>query len=229
VTLATLVRDTGPLSAGRAIHFLTQACASLAEAHSFGLIHRDLKPENLMACCRGNVRDTIKVLDFGLATVVSANTDRSQLGGGISGTPHYMSPEAITAPQSIDGRSDVYSLSAVGYYLLTGKTVFCAAGLNEVLKSHVCEIPQRPSVRLGSPIDTDLEDVILQGLMKAREDRPASPDVFRRMLSQCRSAGSWDPDDAVQPSAAPLKSPAQESITEPGHDGLSDTLLSHQV
>jgi eukaryotic-like serine/threonine-protein kinase len=71
VTLGHIVRQSGFLPAGRAIHFLRQACNSLAEAHSRGQIHRDLKPENLMVCARGGVPDTIKVLDFELATIAA--------------------------------------------------------------------------------------------------------------------------------------------------------------
>jgi serine/threonine-protein kinase len=205
-----------------------QACASLAEAHSFGLIHRDLKPENLMVCCRGNVPDTIKLVDFGLATVISLTPDRDHVEAGISGTPHYMSPEAITAPQTIDGRSDLYSLGGVAYFLLTGQTVFKATGLKEVLKCHSSEVPMRPSARLGEPIDSDLEDVVLQCLMKSREERPASPDALRRMLSLCRSAGSWVPETAVKP-LRPEDVAARESASATQHDELSDTLLGHLI
>lgn len=197
VTLAHLVSETGPLPAGRVIHFLNQICASLSEAHKLGLIHRDLKPENLMVCHRGGIADTIKVLDFGVAVMMSKPQAGQQDEVGISGTPCYMSPEAITSPQMLDGRSDLYSVGAIGYFLLTGQTVFPMSDLNTVLRSQLFETPIRPSVKLGLKLDEDLEDVILRCLEKSRDKRPTNPDELSRMLNQCRAAGSWRPHDAL--------------------------------
>lgn len=197
VTLASLVNEVGPLPEGRVIHFLTQICSSLSEAHKLGLIHRDLKPENLMVCHRGGVPDTIKVLDFGVAVMMSQLPAGDRAAVGISGTPSYMSPEAITAPQSLDGRSDLYSLGAIGYYLLTGETVFKTVDLNAVFRSQLFETPVRPSVRLGRALDSNLEDIILRCLEKSRDKRPVNPDELGQMLKKCQSAGSWHPNDAL--------------------------------
>ena len=208
-TLASLIREVGPIPEGRVIHFLTQVCASLGEAHQLGLIHRDLKPENLMVCQRGGVADFVKVLDFGVAIMMSSTPDPNQAAVGISGTPCYMSPEAITAPQTLDGRSDLYSLGAIGYFLLTGQSVFPMAEMNAVLRSQLFEIPARPSAKLGRPVDSDLEDVILKCLEKSRDKRPATADELCKMLGQCRASGSWHSHDALLslPRPAPLVSP----------------------
>ncbi|MEK6257851.1 MAG: HDOD domain-containing protein [Planctomycetota bacterium] len=198
VTLAHLVREHGPQSSGRVIHFLRQVCSSLVEAHAINLIHSDLKPENMMVCHRGGVADTLKVLDFGLAKIVSEHADRNQIPTGMSGTPLYMPPEAITAPQTVCARSDLYSLGAVGYFLLTGHPVFAAKDLPTILRSHVSDAPERPSLKLGSPIDEDLEDIILQCLSKPLDQRPATAAELDCMLSRCQSARSWNQQDAVQ-------------------------------
>ncbi len=198
MTLAQLVQQQGPQPPGRVIHFLRQACLSLTEAHATGLIHRDLKPENLMICRRGGVPDTVKVLDFGLARVVSKHLDQTTSANGLAGTPRYMPPEAIIPGESLDARSDLYSLGAVGYYLLTGQPVFPGKDLATVLKAQVSAIPERPSIRLGKPIDRDIENVILQCLKKSRDRRPSNAQDLYNRLGQCRSAQSWSSSDAVE-------------------------------
>lgn len=225
VTLSQIVRESGPLSEGRVIHFLRQACNSLAEAHSLRLIHRDLKPENIMVCTRGGIPDTIKVLDFGLARISSKNPERDHIPASLCGTPHYMSPESVTTPKTIDGRSDLYSLGAVGYFLLTGKTVFSATTIPEVLQSHVLATPIHPSKRIDSQIDTDLEEVIMQCLAKARDDRPASAAVLGRMLDNCRSAGTWNPHQAQLPVDDRQIHPHQQSPFESQVESLGDTII----
>ena len=117
----------------RVIHILQQICGSLYEAHSLGLVHRDIKPANIMLTRRGGEPDVVKVLDFGL---VKAQDDEKQAGltqqNSLTGTPLYMSPEAIQLPNSVDPRSDIYAVGAVGYFLLTGQPVFEAENVVEL-------------------------------------------------------------------------------------------------
>ncbi len=108
INLQTLVDQFGPQPEGRVVSILRQICASLYEAHSQGLVHRDIKPANLMLNRRGGEPDVVKVLDFGL---VKALDDKQQAGGEMSGTPLYMSPEAIQTPDQIDARSDLYAVA----------------------------------------------------------------------------------------------------------------------
>src|SRR5262245_9431061 len=114
--LQELVDRHGPLSEGRVIHILNGVCASLAEAHSLGLVHRDIKPANVMLKRRGGGADVVKVLDFGLVKAIDESKITLQ-SGTIAGTPLYMSPEAIQAPNHVDSRSDIYSIGALGYFL----------------------------------------------------------------------------------------------------------------
>ncbi len=198
ITLAQLVHDYGPQSSGRIIHLLKQACCSLAEAHAAGLIHRDLKPENLMICCRGGIPDTLKVLDFGLAKAASDQTACDHVPIGLSGTPLYMSPETIRAEQAIDARSDLYSLGAVAYFLLTGSPVFSGATVSEILRQHLRAAPQRPSERLGTPVDSHLESLILQCLAKSPADRPKDAQQLSQMLNEGCAEEAWQPAEASQ-------------------------------
>lgn len=198
ITLAQLVRDYGPQPSHRVIHLLRQVCSSLMEAHAAGLIHRDLKPENLMLCCRGGIPDMVKVLDFGLARVVSEHPERDQVSAKLSGTPLYMPPEAITSPNSVDQRSDLYSLGAVAYFLLTGSPVFDGQTVQEVLHQHLSGPVQRPSRRLGSFINAELESLVLQCLAKNPQSRPTSVQQLTQMLSECVTENDWSTDDAAQ-------------------------------
>ena len=119
--LDALVRGDGPQPPARVAHVLRQVASSLVEAHGIGLIHRDVKPENIILCERGGIPDVAKVVDFGLVRDLEpASGARLTQTNVIQGTPLYLSPEAIRAPDAVDARSDLYGLGAVGYYLLDG-------------------------------------------------------------------------------------------------------------
>src|SRR4029079_2886639 len=134
--LQFLIERYGPQPEGRVIHILNGVCSSLAEAHSLGLVHRDIKAANVMLNRRGGSADVVKVLDFGLVKALD-ETKITRQSGTMAGTPLYMSPEAILSPNAVDARSDIYSIGALGYYLLTGKPVFDASTLLEVCHDHV--------------------------------------------------------------------------------------------
>ena len=197
ISLNQVVAEAGPLPPGRVIHILVQASGSLAEAHAAGLIHRDVKPANLILGERGGVYDFVKVLDFGLVREInqSESVAVTQVDT-ITGTPLYLSPEQINAPDTLDGRSDLYALGAVGYFLLTGEVVFSGANVVDIFRQHLSEAPQSPSERLGRELPADLEAVILQCLAKDRNERPASAAVLAEALQACESAGTWSARDA---------------------------------
>ena len=110
----------GALLPARAVHIVGQAARALGEAHERGIVHRDVKPENLFITSLGGEHDFVKVLDFGIAKVQSADGEMTDTGC-VLGTPAYISPEVATG-QVADARSDVYGLGAVLYYLLCGTT-----------------------------------------------------------------------------------------------------------
>ena len=150
------MREDGPQPPARVVHVLRQVAAALAEAHGIGLIHRDVKPENIILCERGLIPDVAKVVDFGLVRDLERAADSSSTNV-VQGTPLYLSPEAITAPDRVDGRGDLYALGAVGYFLLTGQHVFSGATLVEVCSHHLHTQPVPPSERLGRPLPAALE------------------------------------------------------------------------
>src|SRR4029079_6985971 len=151
--LDTLVRESAPVPAARAIHLLRQVCHSLADAHARGLVHRDIKPANIYLCRMGLEYDFAKVLDFGLVKIKasSARGDESQTlatrENSTPGTPAYMAPEVILGDSEVDRRADVYSLGCVTYFLLTGELVFEADTSMKMLMQHLHAQPTPPSER----------------------------------------------------------------------------------
>ncbi|MFA9410788.1 MAG: serine/threonine-protein kinase, partial [Deltaproteobacteria bacterium] len=125
VTLLEIVQAGGQLPESRVVHIMRQCAMALHEAHAIGLVHRDIKPNNIMMTQQGGAHDVTKVLDFGLVKSVDSKVDTTKTWTeAIIGTPRFMSPEQILDPPSVDARSDLYALGAVGYYLLTGRFVF---------------------------------------------------------------------------------------------------------
>ncbi|GJM44757.1 MAG: hypothetical protein DHS20C21_15990 [Gemmatimonadota bacterium] len=182
--LKTLVQKYGPLPASRVVHILIQACHSLWDAHATGLIHRDIKPANLFVGRRGQDHDFVKVLDFGLVKDVDAAAhDATQLTmeGIASGTPAFMAPEAARGYPA-DARADLYALGCVAYWLLTGHLVFEDRTPVAILMKHVGEAPVPPSQRAELDIPPALDQLVLDLLAKAPDDRPASADEVRQRL-----------------------------------------------
>jgi serine/threonine-protein kinase len=191
IDLDELVRRDGPMPPARAAHVLGQVCRALEEAHGVGLIHRDIKPANILLCHRGGTPDMAKVVDFGLVKDLQARREGVTLENTVLGTPHYMAPEAISSPERLDARSDLYALGAVGYFLLTGKVVFDGETAMDVFAQHLREAPVAPSARLGRPIPAGLEELLLAALAKQPEARPQSARAFREALSACADVPPW--------------------------------------
>ncbi len=197
IDLQQLITKYGPQSESRVIHILQQVCGSLYEAHSKGLVHRDIKPANIMLNRRGAQPDVVKVLDFGLVKALDeAHAAAATSSGGLTGTPLYMSPEAIQTPISVDHRSDLYAVGAVGYWLLTGTPIFDADNLVELCRLHVDQVPETPSKRLGKDVSPELENALLACLEKSRAKRPQTARDLAQMLSRSPSAGQWTVDAA---------------------------------
>jgi len=195
LNLAEFVEAYGPQPEGRVVNLLIQVCESLAEAHASGLIHRDIKPANIFVTDRGGVPDMVKVLDFGLVRpVVSA--DGAVLDAAdteiMAGTPSYMSPEAVENGANADARSDLYSVGAAGYYLLTGHSVFDGETIAEICKKRLEENPIPPTARIGRPICPHLESVILRCLERDPKDRPQSAHELIALLAASPHIADWN-------------------------------------
>jgi serine/threonine-protein kinase len=196
-SLESVVAVAGRLPPERVTHIVYHVAGALSEAHQVGLIHRDIKPANIILCRQGGVDDVPKVVDFGLVKHVERGTSVSVTQDDvIAGTPLYISPEAITAPDTMDARSDLYSLGAVGYFALTGAHIFDGRTTVEVCAKHLHETPEPPSRRIGLRLPEDLESVLLDCLAKQPGQRPTTAGDLCRHLEACRSFGQWTPEKA---------------------------------
>jgi len=198
LSLSDLVRQTGPLPPGRAVFLMRQVCGALAEAHRYGLVHRDLKPANILVAIMGGKCDVAKVLDFGLVKL-TANPDAPQLTADytVSGTPQYMSPEQATATKEVDGRTDLYSLGAILYFMLTGRPPFEGTNPTELMIAHARD-PVVPPSQLRPEIPADLEAVVLRCLAKKPDDRYPDARALAAALAACACAGDWNDEKADQ-------------------------------
>jgi serine/threonine-protein kinase len=186
------------LPPGRAVYLLRQVCGALREAHAVGLIHRDIKPSNIIATRRGGMDDVAKLLDFGLVRP-SATAPAAELSaeGQILGTPLFMSPEQALGDRQLDERSDIYSLGAVAYYLLTSRPPFTQGGGMAVLVAHARD-PVVPPSRIVTGIPENLEGVVLRCLAKDAADRFADAGSLERALGACACSRDWDRDRAAR-------------------------------
>lgn len=190
-SLARLIADEQPLSEKRIVPIGAQVLAALAEAHAAGILHRDLKPENVMIESRRDEPDSVKVLDFGIAKILTteADADKTQtdltLAGLVCGTPGYMSPEQWRE-ETLDARSDLYAAGVLLYEMLTGSLPFEAATPLELVRKQLAERPRPPSARrAGGVVSDDLERLVMRALSPDRKDRPATAEEMRSDLLRC--------------------------------------------
>lgn len=194
--LETLVKRFGPVPAERAIHFLIQVCHSLGEAHGEGLIHRDIKPANVYVCRYGREVDFVKVLDFGMVKSQreqEGDDAETKLTGpqAICGTPAFMAPEQVLGGRLVDGRTDLYAVGCLAYWLITGQMVFTGRTAMDVLVQHAQTVPVPPSTRTEMEVPAALDHLVLACLAKNADDRPASADALSEALACIATGSSW--------------------------------------
>ncbi len=216
-SLFSILREArGPLPDKRTVDLLRQVLAALAVAHEMGVVHRDLKPENIIVLQSksddGNVIETVKVCDFGMAKVLAddrrpedAGLEKLTSHGVIVGTPEYMSPEQGKG-EELDVRSDLYAVGVILYQMLTGKLPFQADTPIATVLKHLVEEPKPPS-QIIAGVNLGLEAVCLRALKKEREERFASAREMRTALRNAPTLGARAADP-VRPSSpgSPLDS-----------------------
>ena len=195
--LEQLVAYVGPLEPARAIWILEQVCRALGEAHALGLVHRDIKPSNVIVCERGREGDVAKVLDFGLVMDLNTKQAGATQSTTLVGTPLYLAPESIASPADVNARSDLYSLGAVAYFLLTGQPPFSGASIVEVCAAHLHTPPRPPSER-SPAVSPALDAVILRCLAKEPAARFESALSLREALLACPEAVAWNATAALE-------------------------------
>jgi len=215
-TLADVLDEVGPMPAPRIIDIASQILAALAVAHEMNVVHRDLKPENIMLLegeddegCR---HDIVKVCDFGVAKLLEQQGSGSRVTGEglIVGTPAYMSPEQARG-ESLDARSDLYSMGVLLFQMMTGAVPFDATTAVATALMHVTDEPTRPRA-INPSIDERLEAICLKAMRKRREDRFSNA---REMRAELRGLCTYSSTDLPAPLPAETRAQGLLSQVEP--------------
>lgn len=202
--LGDRVRMGGALPFAEARKTLREVADALAYAHTHGVVHRDIKPDNILL--EGQSRRAM-VTDFGIARAATEGDSRLTATGTTIGTPSYMSPEQCAGDRQLDGRSDLYSLGAVAYYMLTGQPPFTGPTTPVIMMKQVTEQVVPPS-RLRAGMPTDLERIVLRLLEKDPANRFSEG-------SDVVAALDGAAVQAVETSSYPGYSPAQPQQSRP--------------
>jgi serine/threonine-protein kinase len=183
-TLTQLLVNENPLDVDRVLDIIAQTLYGIEEAHLAGVVHADLKADNIILDQRRAGVDTVKIVDFGIARLVTGvrdvNEDRS-----ISGTPEYMAPEVISgAPPSF--ASDIYAVGIILYELLAERTPFFAGSTTEILTNHLKAQPQALSLRREN-VPREIDAVMSKALAKHPTDRYTTALEMRESVMQIRA------------------------------------------
>lgn len=255
--LESLVVKDGAQPAARVIKLMTQACASLAEAHDAGLFHRDIKPPNLFVSRAADEVDVLKLLDFGIvqaihelpapqrtnvltreALISSMSGSKLTQMGAMLGTPGFMAPEQILGMQ-LDGRADLYALGCVAWWLLTGREVFPReAAEAKILHKHIYEPVPSLREKMTSWCPPELEAIMHACLAKEADDRPKDARHLAAMLraikippehawTEAKAQAWWA---SFQPATAEVSiSPSEIQVIMPGMSVQRPSAASAEV
>ncbi|MFK7776672.1 MAG: serine/threonine-protein kinase, partial [Gimesia sp.] len=225
LNLQEIVERFGALPPGRVVYLLKQVSSALSEAHHKKLIHRDIKPGNIFSAERGGLYDVAKLLDFGL--VKDGRQEKNSIDltmeGAVVGSPLYTSPEVVTGDGKPDFRSDIYSLGATAYYLLTGKPVFEGESALKVVFAHASQ-KVKPLTEINPKIPSELEAIILKCLEKKPGNRFQKVEELSHALNELKIK-EW-----TQEQATAWWSDAEHfAHKEPGLEQASDYLKATTI
>lgn len=208
--LRRVIKRQGAQPVERAVAFVLQAADAIEEAHTAGIVHRDLKPSNLFLTHRRDGKPLVKVLDFGISKTLKdfdldgdLTTSRAMIG-----SPRYMSPEQVRDARSVDGRTDIWSLGAILYELVTGKGVFTADSLPAICAAIVADPP--PAI---SEVRSDVPAVVEAAILRCLEKEPQNR--FQTVRELADALQGLAPRELV-PSvpAPPIHSVSQVSVRD---------------
>jgi len=238
VSLENLMLDRGALPPQRVVAIILQVLSALHAAHSKGIIHRDLKPDNIFLAVDSRMREDVKLLDFGVAKILAADSETLKLTkpGTVLGTPYYLSPEQARGGKDIDTRIDIWAIGVMMFEMLTGRLPFEGDNYNEVIGNILMN--DAPPIRdLAPSISFELASVVVKAMAKDRDKRYLNVgEMIKAMMPLHDSAGGdMGPASAkaMRDSVAPPspKGESTESVRTGAHgdpdkiDTLSPDLL----
>ena len=226
-----LARAAGPLDVPRAVHFVLQMLRALHAAHSVGIIHRDMKPSNVFVITKDGEPDFVKLVDFGISKVRSEDSDGKAANltrtNSALGTPLYMSAEQAKSPRDVDARSDLYSVGAILYELLTARTPYTSdtGEFTELLFKIFTQDPE-PLGNLRPDLPPDLVAVVHRALSRERDHRHGSAVEMAEALFPFADGRSATVVARIQGTAraqASIVPPSQRAHVTPASPGLRVT------
>lgn len=184
VTLSTYIKRGRVLPVARVVEIVTPICAALNLAHQKGILHRDLKPSNIVLHRLEDSTEVVKLIDFGIVKMLNDDSSPLTQQGFVVGTPEYLSPERYMG-QTLDARSDIYSMGVLVYRLLAGRVPFNGQTATEILQKHIKQaIP--PLRLINSAVSEEVESVVLKALSKKPADRQTTAMEFATELGEAQ-------------------------------------------
>ncbi len=207
--LAEVLEREWRLDLVRTLRVAHQICSSLAEAHAVGIVHRDLKPENIFVTRTTSGDELVKVLDFGLAKILSpmerAGARFETQDGMLLGTPYFMAPEQVRS-ENVDQRTDLYALGALMFRMYTGQHPYRGRSPMEVLEGHLTgTLPTLTETMPGLDVPAPLEDIVRRLMARQSTDRPAT--ALEADDSICALLDTLDRPSTRGPAAIPSPAP----------------------
>jgi serine/threonine-protein kinase len=222
-SLAARIQRMGKLPIPMVVDVARQIAAGMGMAHLAGLVHRDLKPGNIQLAGgrKGQSCDTVKILDFGIAKLMSPDPITGPLTqmSAFLGTPMYMAPEQCLGAGNVDHRSDIYALGCMMYEMACGRPPFVAPAVRELIAGHLRGTPPPPR-SLRPDIPADLAAIILKALAKTPASRQKNMSELADDLARCarglpassRPGERWAPGESSSAASIfPVSKPADDS------------------
>jgi serine/threonine-protein kinase len=217
-TLHRVLREESPFNEERVRHVASQICRSLREAHAMGVVHRDLKPGNIMLTDKGDERDSVKVLDFGLVKDVTGEAEDLTQAGLFMGSPKYMAPEQILGGE-ISPRTDIYSLGVMIFEMLCGKVPFDRGASVGTLMAHVNDaVPAFTVFAPNVQVTPGMDSVVRKCLEKDPAKRYPSMKELLMALKRAGGEAMTETSDALPAAIQPNRNiltpvpPADSSV-----------------
>jgi len=189
VDLAQMLEERGPLPVEDAVDYVLQALEALCEAHLAGIVHRDLKPSNMFLAKRPDGSPVVKILDFGISKITTAEQQSMTHTQAMLGSPLYMAPEQMRATKSVDRRADIWSMGVILHELLTGRVPFVAETMPQLISTVMFDPTPRPS-QVRPELPAGIDQVVVRCLEKDAAQRFQNVGELATALAPFAPAGA---------------------------------------